>query len=170
MHAVFDTLCNKPKIALSTKKILKFSEKNLKIYDFFLHNKKQSQNHKFMITIFCDSWFVILWSKISQNHKSRITKSHNHNHKFCDRNHKIKSGQIHEKRLGIRVKTKSQNHKSHKITITNFVIVICDFVIVILWFVICDFVIWLNLYHKITYHKSQNQEDDLLVLGGKSSK
>ena len=49
----------------------------------------------------------------------------------CDRNHKIKSGQIHEKRLGIPVKTKSQNHKSHKITITNFVIVICDFVIVI---------------------------------------
>ena len=74
---------------------------------------------------------------------------------------------------------KSQNHKSqitnhkitnHKITITNFVIVICDFVILWLWFVICDFVIWLNLDHKITNNKSQNQEDSILSTLRKSSK
>ena len=121
------------------KKFWKFLKKTENLYKFiwkFFYTKRSNHkitNHESQIFVIINLWFCDL--NIT---KSQITKSQIMNHKFCDRNHKIKSGQMHEKRLGIPVKTKSQNHKSQKITITNFVIVICDFVIVIcdLWYVI----------------------------------
>ena len=47
--------------ATSVRRLQKSFLKILKIYmEFFLHKKKKSQNHKFMITNFCDHKFVIL--------------------------------------------------------------------------------------------------------------